>query len=159
MEIRAGDILFLDTNILLTATDESRTHNKIARDLIASHHRIGLHFGISGQVIREYLVVATRTPNVNGLGMESADALSNVSEFSKQLLFFEESEVVSHQLQLLTRKYQLVGTHIHDANVVATLLAHGLSKLVTENPVDFSVFSEVETTDLLGFSAMVRQSD
>ena len=159
MKITPGDILFLDTNILLTATDQSRAHHELAWDLIASNQRIGLHFGISGQIIREYLVVATRALDINGLGMEPADALSNVNEFSKRLLFFEESEVVSHQLQILTRKYQLVGTRIHDANVVATLLTHGLAKLVTENPVDFSVFSEVETTDLLGITKLMTESD
>ena len=127
--------------------------------MIASHQRIGLHFGISGQIIREYLVVATRTPNVNGLGMEPADALSNVNEFSERLLFFEENEVISNKLQHLIRKYRLVGTRIHDANVVATLLTHGLSKLITGNPVDFSVFSEVETTDLLGLYQMTRVSE
>ena len=104
-------------------------------------------------------MVATRTPNVNGLGMEPADALGNVNEFSERLLFFGENEVISNKLQHLIRKYRLVGTRIHDANVVATLLTYGLSKLITGNPVDFSVFSEVETTDLLGLYQMTRVSE
>lgn len=158
MVITAGEILFLDTNILLTATDESRSHHKFARTVIASHQRIGLHLGISGQIIREYLVVATRAPEVNGLGIEPADALSNVNEFSKRLLFFDETEAASIQLRLLTNNYQLIGTRIHDANVVATMLTHGLSKLVTENQADFSVFSDVETIDLPEFYQIVSVS-
>ncbi|UCF98503.1 MAG: sulfatase-like hydrolase/transferase [Spirochaetaceae bacterium] len=52
------------------------------------------------------------------------------------------------EIMLLVGKYRLSGTHIHDANVVAALSAHGLSKLVTENQGDFSLFSEVETVGL-----------
>jgi predicted nucleic acid-binding protein len=77
MEITAGDILFLDTNILLTATDQSRQHHHLARELIISHQRSGLHFGISGQIIREYMVVATRPVEARGLGLSPNDTIHN----------------------------------------------------------------------------------
>jgi predicted nucleic acid-binding protein len=159
MEITPGEILFLDTNILLTATDESRAHHVLARNMIASHQRIGLHLGISGQIIREYLVVATRAPEVNGLGMEPAEAIKNVQAFNERLLFFDETEAGSIRLRHLTNGYQLIGTRIHDANVVATMLSHGLSKLVTENRADFSVFSEVKTIALPEFHQFMSGAD
>jgi hypothetical protein len=38
------------------------------------------------------------------------------------------------------------------------MLIHGLSKLVTENSVDFSDFSEVETIDLPGLFQKMKDS-
>ena len=158
MEITVGEILFLDTNILLTATDESRQHHQFARHVITAHQRSGFHLGISGQIIREYLVVATRSPEANGLGLDLADALNNAEAFSQRLVFFEETEAVSNRLNLLIKNYRLIGTRIHDANVVATMSTHGLSKLITENQADFSVFSEVGILGLPEFYEILSDS-
>ncbi len=158
MKITVGEILFLDTNILLAATDESRPHHRYARHVIASHQRIGMHLGISGQIVREYLVVATRSLEANGLGLSSNDALNNVDEFRKRLVFFDETEAVSNTLRLLTKNCQLTGKRIHDANVVATMSTYGLSKLITGNQGDFSVFPEVETVGLPEIHQIVTSS-
>jgi len=158
MEITVGEILFLDTNILLIATDESRPHHRLARRIITAHNRSGIHLGISGQIIREYLVVATRSQEANGLGLDSADALNNTEAFRQRLVFFDETEAVSIKLRLLTKNYRLIGKRIHDANVVATMLTHSLSKLITENQGDFSVFSEVETVGLPEIYQIVGES-
>jgi predicted nucleic acid-binding protein len=148
MEISRGDTLFLDTNVLLTATDASRRHHGLAREVISSHPRSGVHLGISGQIIREYLVVATRSSDANGLGLNVADALKNAAEFRRRLLFFEESEAVSDALRMLAGRHRLTGARIHDGNVAATMLAHGLSKLITDNQSDFTSFSGIQTANL-----------
>ncbi len=158
MEITVGEIVCLDTNILLIATDESRPHHQLARQVIATHNRSGIHLGISGQIIREYLVVATRVPEDNGLGLGSDEALSNVEVFRQRLVFFDETEAVSNELRSLIGSCELTGKRIHDANVVATMLTHGLSKLITENQGDFSVFSEVETIGLPEIYEIVSDS-
>ena len=148
MEIAAGDIIFLDTIVLLTATDESRQHHRYARRVITSHRRSGFNLGISGQIIREYLVVATRPQNVNGLGLDPAQALQNVEAFKRRLVFFGETEAVSNELRRIVSDFRLAGTRIHDANVAATMIIHGISKLVTENQGDFTAFSDLETIGL-----------
>lgn len=54
------------------------------------------------QVIREYLVVATRPVIANGLGMLLGDALENVREFRKTIrLLPEERPVLPAFLRLL----------------------------------------------------------
>jgi predicted nucleic acid-binding protein len=159
MEITVGEILFLDTNILLIATDESRKYHQLATRVIATHNRGGIHLGISGQIIREYLVVATRIPDVNGLGLSPDEALSNIEVFRQRLVFFDETEAVSNKLRSLIGSYQLTGKRIHDANVAATMLTHSLSKLITENPGDFSVFSDVETVGLAEISQFINAAD
>ena len=148
MVIEAGDILFLDTNILLTATDEARRHHNEALQLFTATNREGLHLAISGQILREYLVVATRPKESNGFGLEPKHALKNVEEFTRYAVFFEEIERVSLVLKKLIGILELRGTRIHDANVAATMIANGLTKLITENIKDFVDFSDIETADL-----------
>ena len=56
----AGEILFADTNVFLSATDRSREHHAEARELLQAAGAGKAVLAVSGQIIREYLVVATR---------------------------------------------------------------------------------------------------
>jgi predicted nucleic acid-binding protein len=151
MAMRAGDILFLDTNILLIATDEGREDHNLGTNVFPHALSNGIHLALSGQVIREYLVVATRPLGNNGLGLGIGDALHNIEEIKKRTLLCEETEEVSDQLKMLVRKYDIVGKKIHDANIAATMLAHGADYLLTENKDDFKQFSFIETIRLKDF--------
>lgn len=143
MSIKVGDVLFLDTNVLLTATDESRPQHAAAVGVLTAANRSGFHLGLSGQILREYLVVATRSPAQNGLGLKPAEALGNVAEFRRRALLYAETDAVADRLSRLVRDADLHGKRIHDANVAATLLTHGMSTLITENADDFAPFAEV----------------
>ena len=84
----------------------------------------GSTLALSGQIIREY-VGATRPVEVNGLGMSTADALHNIRTFMTRAVLCPETEAVSARLRSLTATYTLNGRRIHDANIVATMAAHG----------------------------------
>ena len=81
----------------------------------------------SGQVLREYLVVATRPAEVNGLGLSVPDALANVDEFARHLDLYDETVAVSTRLRQLALDHDLRGKRLHDANIVATMSVHGIS--------------------------------
>jgi predicted nucleic acid-binding protein len=66
----------VDTNVLLEATDEKRRFHQACVEFLERAR--GLR--TSAQVIREYLVVATRPVAVNGLGRALTDALMNIRE-------------------------------------------------------------------------------
>ncbi len=155
MEIKVGEIVFLDTNVLLSATDESRSSHKDAKMILKSASFSGCHFGISGQIIREYLVVATRPVDVNGLGLDTDSAVNNVDEIRKRTVFYGETESVATSLRSLARDHALAGKRIHDANVVATMVAHNISKLITDNGSDFSPFQEIETAGIADAARMM----
>ena len=127
MALAAGDILFVDTNVLLTATGESRPQHRDA-----------------GRLLGEYLVVATRPLDANGLGLHVRDAMANVSEFLRYVHLYDESEEVARRLRQLGLTYALHGKRLHDANIVATMSIHGIRALVTQNPGDFAPFDEID---------------
>ena len=83
----ADDSLFVDTNVLLTATDESRPLHSEALNLLSGTTGRDKRLAASGQVVREYLVVATRPIENNGLGLSVADAEANVTEFCATLIY------------------------------------------------------------------------
>lgn len=134
---KTAEILFVDTNILLAATDTScGDHDKAVALLTSPDVRLTT----SGQVLREYLVVATRPFEANGLGMTRVDACRNVDQFLARMNLLEETEAVSRMLHRLVQYHRLSGKKIHDANIAATMITHGLKTVVTRTPKDFKVF-------------------
>jgi predicted nucleic acid-binding protein len=101
----------------------------------------------SGQVFREYLVVATRPKKNNGLGMLPKNALENVAAFRRCIHRLGENNGVADRLATLIRKHKLSGKRIHDANIAATMLEHSLKDLITLNPGDFEAIREIEVIE------------
>jgi len=139
-----GELALVDTNILLTATDCSRPQHSAARTLFTEALAAGVHLCITGQIIREYLVVATRPVEVNGLGLASTDSIHNIKTFKRRMLFLEETEPVNSDLISLVRNHNLTGKSIHDANLIALMHEYNLRLLITQNPSDFDGFPEIK---------------
>ena len=152
MTLKAGDILFLDTNILLIATDKGRNDHEKGLSVFPFAIENGIHLALSGQIIREYLVVATRLEDENGLGLSTPDALKNIEEFSKRTLLLEETDEVSVKLLSRVGELNMVGKRIHDANVAATIIAHSVHLLLTANAQDFRQFSSI---DIIGLNDLL----
>ena len=141
----SGELVFLDTNILLSATDRGRPSHTAAQSVFPQALTAGVHLAISGQVLREYLVASTRPLSANGLGLGLSDAVHNVNTFRRRAVFLEESETVADELLRLLGSADVSGKRVHDANIVATMATHNVALLLTENPDDFAVFSGIDT--------------
>jgi predicted nucleic acid-binding protein len=130
---------FLDTNVLLAATVPARPEHRRALARIDAGAAQGSLF-LSGQVVREYLAVATRPADVNGLGLARADALANVRQFLQRARSLDEDALVRDMLLQLLDAVPCLGKQVHDANIVATMVAHRVPRLLTLNPSDFARF-------------------
>ena len=139
-----GKLALVDTNILLTATDRSRPEHTEARAVFSQALAAGVHLCITAQIIREYLVVATRPVEVNGLGLSSTEAIHNIENFKRRLLLLKETELVTSELLTLVRSYKLSGKSIHDANLIAVMHEQNVHLLITQNPSDFADFAEIQ---------------
>lgn len=140
-----GEVVLLDTNVLLAATDRSRAAHHASREFLTRSARSGIHCAVTGQVLREYLVVATRPIEVNGLGLALEDGLANTKVFRARCSFLEESEPVSLELEALVGRYSISGKRIHDANIAAVLAVYRIPRLITVNQDDFAIFTHVHT--------------
>jgi predicted nucleic acid-binding protein len=144
--MRAADLAppparaMLDTNVLLAATDEGRAQHDQALRIVNDWPGRGTTLYTSGQIIREYLAVATRPAEKNGLGMRLPDALANARAFRARTSLLAEDGKVADRLLALLDDVSCGGKQIHDANVVATMLVHGIDTIVTINLIDFARF-------------------
>ena len=136
------DRVMLDTNVLLAATDEGRAEHrdalKVLNDWAAAHTDLCT----SGQVLREYLAVATRSREQNGLGLSLSGALGNVRAIRGRTTLLAEDSKVADRLLGLLADVECRGKQVHDANLVATMLVHGIGAVVTINLEDFARFEQ-----------------
>lgn len=137
--IRNVEATFLDTNVLVDATDLQRPRHRAALRLLER----GRDLVFSAQIVREYLVATTRPIEANGLGLPLADALTNMMELRTVVRLLPEERPVLPALLALLRAVRCEGKNIHDALVVATMRVHGVSLLVTSNPTHFTRFQEL----------------
>ena len=143
MTMTRGDLVFLDTNILLSATAESHPDHEACREILRTAQPRGLHLVTTAQVLREYLVVATRPSGANGLGMAVADALHNINSFRTRVHVLPETAEVFAELLGLVERHGTTGKHTHDANIAAAMAAHRVRHLVTANAGDFAAFEHI----------------
>jgi len=144
-------VVALDTNVLLAATDEGRAEHGPALEIVKDWPGRGTTLYISGQIMREYLAVATRPAARNGLGLNLADALANVHALRGRTSLLAEDGKVADRLLALLNDVACSGKQVHDANVVATMLAHGIDTVVTINLDDFASFGQ--HVNLVGLGA------
>jgi predicted nucleic acid-binding protein len=134
--------VFVDTNVLLAATVPARADHARATDVLRGAVSSGLRLFASGQVLREYLAVCTRPIAANGLALTPVQAAANAERLAERLDLLAEDDAVARRLRALVRKYEVRGRQVHDANLVATALAHGLTDILTANAADFARFRD-----------------
>jgi predicted nucleic acid-binding protein len=135
------DRVMLDTNVFLAATDESRAEHSDALAILDRWPDRNTMLCTSGQILREYLAVATRPEDKNGLGLKPAEAVGNVRAIRDRTTLLEEDSRVADRLIRLLDHVECGGKQIHDANVVATMLVHGIGTVVTMSTGDFARFT------------------
>lgn len=148
MATRVADRAVLDTNVLLAASDEGRPEHTSAMIAINEWPSSGMALYTSGQILREYVAVATRPTERNGLGLQQADVVANVRALRARLRLMAEDVRVSDRLLTLLDAVECSGKQVHDANIVATMLVHGVDTLVTSNIDDFRRFNNVRVIGL-----------
>ncbi len=135
--------VLVDTNILLTATAPNRPFYQAALTVLNEWPNRGIRLLTSGQVLREYLAVATRPASLNGLGLSVVLALENLQRMRRRMRVLEETVATASQLARLVSDGLCSGKQIHDANLVATLLTSGEGRLITANVRDFRRFGKL----------------
>jgi predicted nucleic acid-binding protein len=135
--------LFVDTNILIFATNSASPWHQLARDALQEARRMNVELTVSPQILREYLVAATRSSNRDDVPL--VKILKNVRTFQTNFHLVEENALVSAKLVDLVDQVAVGGKQIHDANIVATMQVHSINHLLTHNIADFTRFAHLIT--------------
>lgn len=141
MATMATEALFVDTNVLVYANViETPLHDQ-ALAAINTAHQAGRTIWISRQVIREYLVTMTRPQSFENL--PKATVLEQIDQFIERFEVADDTVAVTRQLVKLMGDLKIGGKQVHDASIVATMLAYDIPCLLTHNVKDFERFGEV----------------
>lgn len=136
--------VLLDTNVLLRFGNRGQAQHQLARDAITGIRESGHECVLVPQVLYEYWVVATRPAENNGLDMTTSAAETAVAEFVSTFSVLRDERGVFQQWRNLVVTHDIKGKLAHDARLVAAMLRHGVTKLLTFNVADFAQFASIE---------------
>jgi len=135
-----ADSVFLDTDILIFGELPNSPLYAAVKLRLAELEATGTELWTSRQVLREFLAVMSR-----GTGLSTvppmAELLADVAHFSNRLFIAEDGPAVTQQLAMLLSTVTCAGKQVHDANIVATMRANGIRRLLTHNVTDFQRFA------------------
>ena len=106
---------------------------------------------IVSQNLIEFWAVATRPGSVNGLGLTVEEATYE-SSLLKIFILKPDTPAIFTTWEQLVVKYQVKGKQVHDTRLVAAMVVHQISHLLTFNTKDFKHFTEITAIDPRDFS-------
>ncbi len=131
----------VDTNVLVQSSVTTAPDHARARAAIARLKAQG-PVAVTRQILREFLSATTR-PQPWAKAATLAEATRNTDGFLRRFAVLEDGQAVWDELMGLTRSFSFGGKQVHDANIVATMLAHGETRLLTFNAADFRRFDRL----------------
>lgn len=134
--------LFIDTNILIYANVASSPFHEQARHALQAASQSDRTLWISRQVLREFVAARTR-PQAFAQPSAPEIIIERIQYLESHFQVADDTALVTGQLLKLLSTYKLGGKQVHDANIVATMLAYGIPRLLTHNIDDFKRFSDV----------------
>jgi predicted nucleic acid-binding protein len=138
----AADPVFIDTNVLIYATRRTASEHAAAQAALARLEGEGRSLWISFQILREYLAAVTR-PQATSPALPMRTAIADVRRFQQVFCVAEDQPAVLDRLLALLGAHLGAGRQVHDTNIVATMLEHGIHRLLTFNAADFRRFAGI----------------
>jgi predicted nucleic acid-binding protein len=132
----------VDTNVLIYSTVKGNPWHEEARNWLIALRNQDVMLCATPQILREYIVVLTRG-QVFERQFSVDEVLETVDGLLPWLRILDETDKTSGLLRELVRRYQVRGKKVHDANIVAVMVAHNITHLATYNRADFDGFHEV----------------
>jgi predicted nucleic acid-binding protein len=132
----------VDTSILARARDIGHPRRAACVDALRRLIATGRPC-ICAQVLIEFWAVATRPREVNGLGLTLEEAERDLDDWEQSLELLPEPPDVGARWHALVRQYAVQGRQSHDARLVAVMLAHGVTRVLTLNPQHLGRYAEI----------------
>lgn len=137
----------LDTNILLRSIQPDHGQYERAVGAVEALLNSGETVCYCAQNIREFWSVCTRPVVHNGHGMTLAEVVREIRGLEAALTFVPDNQQVYTEWRRLVEEHSVIGTQVHDANLVALMSVSGITHLVTFNSAHFKRFTEIEVVE------------
>ena len=133
----------VDTNILLRSAQPSHPMHADATRAVGELLTRGEILSIIPQNIIEYWAVATRPVEANGLGLSVEETAAEVTTLQSIFQILPDNAEIFAEWKRLVSTHEVKGKEVHDARLVAAMLAHRVTHLLTFNTADFKRYTEI----------------
>ncbi|RYG46701.1 PIN domain-containing protein [bacterium] len=141
--------VLIDTGVLIRYLIKTDPQHGIVARCIEDLFLQGDLLCYAPQSIREAWSVLTRPNTSNGYGFDQKMAEGFVRMVRAAFLLVEDVPDIFSEWERLVRVYSVHGKNVHDANLVASAVAHGVTHILTLNERDFRRFSEITLIPVL----------
>jgi predicted nucleic acid-binding protein len=141
----SADRALLDTNILIYALDPTSAYYPACGALLERTKAAGADLCVAPQNLAEFYAITTNARRVP-VPRKPAEALAVVEQFLERPgleLLPVPADIVSRWIALV-RRHPVAGGDLFDLQLVATMLANGVTRIYTYNRDDFVPFTELE---------------
>lgn len=136
----SADGLFVDTNVLVYANVAEAPRHQQALNALRQAYDADRTLWVSRQVLREFAAVRSRPQSFFRAATPDV-IVERLRYFEAHFQVADETAAVTEELHRLITETPVGGKQIHDANIVATMLAYGVPALLTHNAQDFERFT------------------
>jgi predicted nucleic acid-binding protein len=133
----------LDTNILLRMSDESAHTHLLAGEAVSRLLDRKDEVYLTAQNLIEFWAVATRPVKANGFGWTTQRTATEVKQLQNKFPILSDSPQILPNWLMLVETHDVKGKNVHDARLVAAMMAHGITHLLTFNTDDFRRFPNI----------------
>ena len=133
----------LDTNVWLRAIQREAPQHPLAVEALATLLARGDAIFVTPQNLIDFWSVASRPAEANGLGWPVEVVQLEIDRVLAQFPLLDDTPGVFTHWRDLVTTHRVIGRRVHDARLVAVMLAHQITHLLTFNRDDFRQFGEI----------------
>lgn len=130
--------ILLDTNILLRFLEPKDREYAMVRQAVRTLVARGEGLCFASQNLAEFWSVCTRPRDSHGLGLTPSETDERATLIENKFRLLPDNERIHGEWRRLVVLCSVAGTQVHDARLVAAMLAHGVQHLLTLNDRDFA---------------------
>jgi predicted nucleic acid-binding protein len=136
--------VLLDSNILIRWLEPQHPDQILVQTAMDRILAASGEFCYTLQNVSEFWNALTRPLDRNGYGLTPEEADLRVRAFEFRLTFLTDTPDVYLAWRRLLVEHAVRGVQVHDARLVASMLAHGVEKILTFNTRDFARYTQIE---------------
>lgn len=130
-------VYLTDTNVLLGVAHRVEARYPIVQEAVHKLWADGHELQTTSQNFSEFWNVSTRPANRNGFGRTPSEADVLLQDLERLFPLLQDSPDVYPEWRQLIVKYNVSGVQVHDARLVAAMIVHDITHILTFNTKDF----------------------
>lgn len=140
----AGSLYLIDSNILIRWVQQDDPDYQVVESALSALARQKEILCYTTQNLAEFWNACTRPADRNGYGLSPQETNRRAKLFEGKLRLLPDGLPVHQEWRKLLLTYNVSGTQVHDARLVASMLVYGVKKILTFNDKDFARYKPIE---------------